>query len=215
MLRAASAPLLARDIAETLEVSARTIYRDIVTLQSMQTPIYGEPGIGYIMRNGYDLPPINLDVEEAEAIAVGLAMIARTGDAGLMRAAGRASRKLNAVAPTTRQLIASSWGVGDGVSVDMTVIRAAMRKEQKLLLQYCDATGAETQRMIWPLALIYYSESAMIVAWCELRVGLRHFRLDRVVSFQNEVGNFAGQGAVLLAEWEQTQKAATVDTVAL
>lgn len=82
MLRAAKAPLLARDMAETLEVSPRTIYRDIATLQSMQTPILGEPGIGYVMRKGYDLPPINLDVEEAEAIAVGLAMIARTGDAG-------------------------------------------------------------------------------------------------------------------------------------
>jgi predicted DNA-binding transcriptional regulator YafY len=215
MLRAAKAPLLARDMAETLEVSPRTIYRDIATLQSMQTPILGEPGIGYVMRKGYDLPPINLDVEEAEAIAVGLAMIARTGDAGLMRAAGRASRKLNAVAPTTRQLIASSWGVGDGVLVDMTLIRAAMRDEQKLVMQYRDASDAETTRVIWPLALIYYSDSAMIVAWCELRKGLRHFRLDRMLSVQGGVGGFIGQGTVLLAEWEQTQKAATVDTVAL
>lgn len=215
MLRAARAPMLAREMAETLEVSPRTIYRDIATLQSMQTPILGEPGIGYVMRKGYDLPPINLDVEEAEAIAVGLAMIARTGDAGLMRAAGRASRKLNAIAPTTRQLIASSWGVGDDVSGDMTVIRAAMRDEQKLMLQYRDAVGAETTRIIWPLALIYYSESAMIVAWCELRRRLRHFRLDRVVSMQSGAGAFVGQGAKLLAEWEQTQKAITVDTVTL
>jgi predicted DNA-binding transcriptional regulator YafY len=214
MLRAARAPMLAREMAETLEVSPRTIYRDIATLQSMQTPILGEPGIGYVMRKGYDLPPINLDVEEAEAIAVGLAMIARTGDAGLLRAAGRASRKLNEIAPTTRQLIASSWG-GDDVSGDMTVIRVAMRDEQKLMLQYRDAVGAETTRIIWPLALIYYSESAMIVAWCGLRRRLRHFRLDRVVSMQSGAGAFVGQGAKLLAEWEQTQKAITVDTVTL
>ena len=200
MLRAAKAPLLARDMAETLEVSPRTIYRDIATLQSMQTPILGEPGIGYVMRKGYDLPPINLDVEEAAAIAIGLAMIARTGDAGLMRAAGRASRKLNAVAPTTRQLIASSWGLGDGVSVDMTLIRAAMRGEQKLVIKYREASGAETKRLIWPLALIYYSDSAMIVAWCELRTGLRHFRLGRMLSVQGGIGGFIGQGTALLAE---------------
>ena len=219
MLRAARAPMLARDIAETLEVSPRTIYRDIATLQSMQTPILGEPGIGYVMRKGYDLPPINLDVEEAEAIAVGLALIARTGDVGLMRAAGRASRKLNAVAPTARQLIASSWGVGDNMgvspSVDLTIIRAAMRDEQKLALQYRDASDEETTRVVWPLALIYYSESAMIVAWCELRKSLRHFRLDRFISAQGGIGDFIGQGAALLAEWEQTQKATTVDTVDL
>ena len=112
-----------------------------------------------------------MDVEEAEAIAVGLALIARTGDVGRMRAAGRASRKLNAVAPTTRQLIASAWAVGDNTgvspSVDLTVIRAAMRDEQKLMFKYRDALDVETARIIWPLALIYCSESAMIVAWCE------------------------------------------------
>lgn len=215
LLRSARGPLLARDIAKTLEVSTRTIYRDIATLQSMQTPILGEAGIGYVMRKGYDLPPINLDVEEAEAIAVGLSMVARTGDVGLMRAAGRASRKLNAIAPTARQLIASSWGVDVNLAADMAQIRAAMRAEQKLALEYVDAAGAETQRIIWPLALIYYSESAVIVAWCELREGLRHFRVDRVIGSQVAGGDFIGQGAGLLAQWEGTQKAATVDTVEL
>jgi predicted DNA-binding transcriptional regulator YafY len=153
-----------------------------------------------------------LDVEEAEAIAVGLSMIARTGDTGLIRAAARASRKLNEVAPTTRQLIASSWGMDEGSAADMSLIRAAMRDEQKLTLQYRDEHHAQTKRVIWPLALIYYSESAMIVTWCELRNGLRHFRMDRMVSIVEGAGSFKGQGASLLAEWERTQKATTVDT---
>lgn len=215
MLRTAKAPILARDIAQTLEVSVRTIYRDIATLQSMQTPIYGEPGIGYVMRKGYDLPPINLDVEEAEAIAVGLSMIARTGDAGLIRAAGRASRKLNAIAPTTRQLIASSWGVSVDQTNVMAMIRVAMRDEHKLILGYRDAEGVESDRVIWPLALIYYSDSAMVVAWCELREGLRHFRLDRMISCTGGAEKFTGKGGALLAEWEVTQKAATVETLPL
>ena len=95
LLRDAKKPLLARDLATVLEVSVRTVYRDIASLQAMQTPILGEPGVGYVMRKGYDLPPINLDVDEAEAIAVGLSLVARTGDPGLWRAAGRASRKLH------------------------------------------------------------------------------------------------------------------------
>ena len=181
----------------------------------MQTPIYGEPGIGYVMRKGYDLPPINLEVEEAEAIAVGLSMIARTGDAGLIRAAGRASRKLNAIAPTTRQLIASSWGMTKDQAQVMPLIRAAMRKERKLNIGYCDAAEVETNRVIWPLALIYYSESAMVVAWCELRAGLRHFRLDRMNICTPSEDHFIGKGTALLAEWEKTQKAATVETMPL
>ena len=111
LLRDAKKPLLARDLATVLEVSVRTVYRDIASLQAMQTPILGEPGVGYVMRKGYDLPPINLDVDEAEAIAVGLSLVARTGDPGLWRAAGRASRKLHEAAPGTRKLVTSSWGV--------------------------------------------------------------------------------------------------------
>ena len=86
MLRGAKRPLLARDMAEQLEVSVRTIYRDIATLQAMQTPIYGEAGIGYEMRRGYDLPPLNFDLDEAEALSVGLSLVARTGDIGLWKA---------------------------------------------------------------------------------------------------------------------------------
>jgi predicted DNA-binding transcriptional regulator YafY len=212
MLRAAKAPMLARDIASALEVSVRTIYRDIASLQAMQTPILGEPGIGYVMRKGYDLPPINLDVDEAEAIALGLSMIARTGDAGLWRAAGRAARKLNAVAPSTRQLIASSWGLQHDVRVDPAQIREAIRSENCLEIAYGDEAGNQTQRVIWPLAVIYFSDSAIIVAWCVLREGLRHFRLDRIKSCVTLDVQFLGQSAALLRLWEETQKDQTVST---
>lgn len=212
LLRSANVPLLARDMAETLEVSTRTIYRDIASLQAMQTPILGEPGIGYVMRKGYDLPPINLDVDEAEAIALGLSMIARTGDAGLWRAAGRAARKLNAVAPSTRQLIASSWGMEHSGAVDPAQIRGAIRAEQKLEIGYRDEAGASTTRVIWPLAVIYFSDSAIVVAWCEMRQGLRHFRLDRIATCRAQDGWFAGQSAALLRLWEDTQKDQTVST---
>lgn len=212
MLRNADRPILARDIADTLEVSVRTIYRDIASLQAMQTPILGEPGVGYVMRRGYDLPPINVDVDEAEAIAIGLSLIARIGDPGLWQAACRASRKLHAVAPGTRKLVTSSWGIKTAPSVDLSALRTAIRNETKLDIEYCDADGRASGRMIWPLVLIYYVDNVIIVAWCELRQDLRHFRLDRVVKGSFKPDSFKGLGDALIARWERTQKNDTVST---
>lgn len=212
LLRDAKNPLLARDLAAVLEVSVRTVYRDIASLQAMQTPILGEPGVGYVMRKGYDLPPINLDVDEAEAIAVGLSLVARTGDLGLWRAAGRASRKLHEAAPGTRKLVTSSWGVETEPSIDLSRLRAAIRSETKLEIAYRDADERETNRVIWPLVLIYYVDNVMIVAWCELRQSLRHFRVDRIAKGTFLIDNFKGEGDALVAQWEQTQKNETVST---
>jgi predicted DNA-binding transcriptional regulator YafY len=212
LLRSARKPILAREIAAALEVSVRTVYRDIASLQAMQTPILGEPGVGYVMRKGYDLPPINLDVDEAEAIAVGLSLIARTGDPGLWRAAGRAARKLQEAAPGTRKLVTSSWGVGNTPSIDISQIRLAIRRESKLSIRYRDVQGRETRRIIWPLVMIYYVDNAMIVAWCEKRQDLRHFRLDRMTHCAFLAEDFKGLGDALIAQWEQTQKHDTVST---
>ena len=212
LLRAAKGPVLARDIAEALEVSIRTVYRDIASLQAMQTPILGEPGVGYVMRKGYDLPPINFDAEEAEAISVGLTLIARTGDPGLWRAAGRASRKLHEAAPGTHKLVTSSWGVENDLTIDLTKLRSAIRNEEKMSIVYRDAEERESKRTIWPLVLIYYVDAAMIVAWCELREALRHFRLDRVVSSSVLTDDFRGLGDALIARWEATQKRGIVPT---
>ncbi|MDA8586975.1 YafY family transcriptional regulator [Rhodobacteraceae bacterium] len=212
LLRDAKKPLLACNIAAALEVSVRTVYRDIASLQAMQTPILGEPGIGYVMRKGYDLPPINLDVDEAEAIVVGLSLVARTGDPGLWRAAGRASRKLHEAAPGTRRLVTSSWGVETEPPMDLSRLRAAIREETKLKICYKDADERETNRIIWPLVLIYYVDNVMIVAWCELRHGLRHFRVDRIADGTFLSDNFKGEGDALIAQWELTQKNDTVST---
>ncbi len=212
LLRSAKGPILAREIADALEVSIRTVYRDIASLQAMQTPILGEPGVGYVMRKGYDLPPINFDADEAEAISVGLSLIARTGDPGLWRAAGRASRKLHEAAPGTRKLVTSAWGVGNAPRIDMSVLRDAIRNETKMRIVYYDVEIRKTVRTIWPLVLIYYVDAAMVVAWCELREALRHFRLDRIVSSSVLKDDFGGLGDALIAQWEATQKHGVVPT---
>ena len=212
ILRAATAPMKADDIAALLEVSKRTVYRDIATLQAMRTPIYGEAGIGYVMRHGYDLPPINFDVDEAEAITIGLSMIARTGDAQLLAAAKRAARKLSEAAPQTNRLIASNWGTETPEHVDPYHIRQTIRSETKLRIIYMDAKDNQSERIIWPLVLIYYADNTMLVAWCELRNDFRHFRLDRMDECTEQSEQFTGQGTGLRKTWEEKFKSITVDT---
>lgn len=201
ILRNAAKPRTAQQIAEELEVTKRTVYRDIVALQSMRVPIEGEAGIGYVMRSGYDLPPINFDVEEAEAITVGLALIARTGDRGLNRAARSAAQKLTDATRLSNTLFASTWGAKEPEVVDLTTVRKAIREDRKLRINYRNADGLETRRTIWPIAIAYHSEAIVIAAWCELRKDLRHFRPDRVSEYEELDDGFVGEGDRLRQEW--------------
>ena len=103
LLRSARGPLTAQDLAATLEVTPRTIYRDMAALQAMRVPIDGEAGVGYIMRKGYDLPPLMFTVEETEAVCVGLSLLSRTGDVALQKAAMRVANKIAEVLPPDRR----------------------------------------------------------------------------------------------------------------
>ena len=212
ILRTSPKPVLAAEIAETLEVSVRTVYRDIAHLQARQVPIHGETGIGYVMRAGYDLPPLSFDEDEAESIILGLTMIARTGDSRLWKSAKSAARKLREVAPGVRHLIASSWGSKTSNNIDALLIRRAIRAEYKLRLAYADAASTRTVRTIWPLAIIYYCDNEVLVAWCELRSELRHFRVDRMLHCIVLEESFQGQGSAILADWEDNQKSLVVQT---
>src|SRR6476660_7786918 len=99
VLRAAKQPVTAAALAEELEVTVRTVYRDVATLQARRVPIEGAPGIGYVLRRGFDLPPLMFTTEEIEAIAVGARLVARTGDAALQIAADSVVSKVTVVLP--------------------------------------------------------------------------------------------------------------------
>jgi predicted DNA-binding transcriptional regulator YafY len=214
VLRSARKPLTALAIAERLEVHQRTIYRDIAALQAMRIPIEGEAGIGYVMRRGFDLPPLMFDADEVEAIVVGLALLRRTGDAGLQRAAASVGTKIAEVLPQeteqsidTRTLLVSTWGASVP-GIDMKAVRRAIREERKIRLGYLDAGNQPTQRIVRPIALVYYVEVAVLAAWCELRDDFRHFRVDRIASLKLLSDRFAGQGNGLRELWETTRPAA-------
>ncbi|QYK41220.1 MAG: YafY family transcriptional regulator [Paracoccaceae bacterium] len=209
ILRAASRPVTAQALAAQLEVSGRTIYRDIAMLQARKVPIEGEAGLGYLMRRGYDLPPLNFDGEEIEALRVGLAMLARTGDSSLQHAAQRVRDKIEALHGPSDWLHVAPWGAprDDPAKgcVSIAQLRGAIRAAQKLRLRYVASDEAETMRTVRPVALVYHLECVMLAAWCELRAGFRHFRTDRIHDCAYLDAGFADEAKVLRRLWQQQQ----------
>lgn len=204
-VRAAKRPVLADELAEALEVSVRTIYRDIAALQAMRIPIEGAAGVGYVMRRGYDLPPLNFDAEEVEALRVGLMLLARTGDSALQKAADRISAKIDGLQGEDPWLQVAPWGapVDDPQKgcISIAEVREAIRSSRKLKILYRDGAGQESERTIRPLALVYHLEANLIAAWCELRDGFRSFRTDRVWACEMLEEDFADQAEALRALW--------------
>ncbi|MFT4163603.1 helix-turn-helix transcriptional regulator [Shinella sp.] len=208
ILRLARQPVTAAEIAERLEVTVRSIYRDIAALQAMRVPVEGERGIGYILRPGFDLPPLMFTIEETEAVVLALALLERAGDAELKAAARRVGEKIaGAVPPPLRQTLSAralhAWGTAprQPEGIDLATVRRAIRDEEKLLIDYRDEYARATARTIRPVALIYYSETANIVAWCELRQAIRNFRADRVEACEATGENFRGEGDGLRQIW--------------
>ena len=201
ILRAETRSVTAHDLAERLEVSTRTVYRDIQTLQGMRTPIEGEAGVGYLMRQGYDLPALNFSADEVEAIVVGLSLVAQTGDRGLKKAALRVSDKIDSIRGRLESLQVSERGALIPQAVDPEEIRAAIREEQKLDITYRDEQQRDSSRRVLPLAIIYYVHAMLLVSWCELRQDFRHFRIDRMLSCEPSEDYFRGKGDRLRQQW--------------
>lgn len=206
LLRAARRPMTAQEIAETLEVSPRTVYRDIAALQAMRTPIEGEAGIGYVMRPGYDLPPLDFDTEEVEALVVALSLLGRTGDWGLQQAAKRILAKIESAREGAEGLLVAPWGAPLSAAVCMVEVRQAIRDERKLRLVYADVEGRRSERVVQPVAVIYHVEVVLLAAWCELRRAFRHFRVDRVETCTLLEEDFRGRGAALREAWAADQE---------
>jgi predicted DNA-binding transcriptional regulator YafY len=212
ILRRASAPVSARALAQSLEVATRTIYRDIVTLQATGVPIVGEAGVGYVMRAGYDLPPLMFGADEIEAIVVGLSLLGRTGDAGLQDAAERVARKIADVLPDdagraleATPLLVSRWHAVPPAGADYRMMRRAIREEAKLRLRYRDADARETERTVRPIALVYYVDNVLLAAWCEMRSDFRHFRVDRIAACAQTGAHFRGEGIALRTRWQAAE----------
>jgi len=194
ILRSATQPISAGRIADQLEVSQRTIYRDIVTLQSMRVPIEGEVGVGYVMLDGYDLPPLNFSHDEIEAIVIGLSLLSRTGDQGLQAAAQNVLSKIDTQRLATDAFSVSTWGIKEASDTLSTRLRESIRHEQKLSIRYLGLNDIASERTVLPLSITYYIEVAILGAWCELRRDFRHFRIDRIEQCDQLPETFSGAG---------------------
>jgi predicted DNA-binding transcriptional regulator YafY len=177
----------ARDLAETLEVSERTIYRDIGDLVASGVPIDGEAGVGYILRRGFDLPPLMFSEQELEALVLGARIVQSWADAKLANAAGDVLAKVEAVVPERLQtfmdataLFAPGRHASEPITVDMAELRRAVRSRLKLDMSYRDAAGEPTRRMVRPLLMSFFGPIWTVSGWCELRQDFRTFRLDRI-----------------------------------
>ena len=203
ILRRTSRPVTANDIAGELEVSPRTVYRDIADLIGQRVPIEGEAGFGYVLDDAFDMPPLMLTPDEIEAAVLGAQWVAGRADPVLAAAARDLIAKITSVVPERlRPFIVeptvSARPAFDTPSdgIDMVRTREWIRAGRKIRIDYRDERGSGSRRIVWPVLLGYFENTRMLAAWCELREDFRHFRTDRIVSavFLNEQhGNRPGE----------------------
>ncbi len=199
----------AQDIADRLEVSVRTIYRDMDTLVASGVPVEGERGVGYMVREQITLPPLNLTPAELEALNLGMAIVAEAADPDLKAAAETLADKIDAVLPTQVVAEADTWKFAVYPFADaarglahMAPIRSAIKSRQKLHLSYRRIDGVLTDRTIRPLHMEYWGRVWTLTAWCELREGFRVFRVDLIESVHPLPEIFADEPGKRLSDFD-------------
>jgi predicted DNA-binding transcriptional regulator YafY len=219
LLRRHKSPLSGSALAAELGISIRTLYRDIATLQAQGADIQGEPGLGYVLRPGFTLPPLMFSAEELEALALGARWVRVRGDTRLGPAAENAVAKIRAVLPkdmrdnidAATMTVHASSDV-EQPSVDVSIVRRAIRDQHKLLLTYRDGANTSTQRFIWPLLVGVFDRVLLVAAWCELRKDYRAFRVDRMLRLDPTDDPFPRGRGVMLKEWREKQGISTTAT---
>ncbi len=211
MLQGRRTALTAARIAEELEVSARTVYRDIQDLMLSGVPIAGEAGTGYMMDRRYHLPPIMFDDEEIECLALGMAMVGSWTDAKTAGVARRTLAKLRATMGTARRealasvaLFALPSAARPPWTIDFSEIRRCIRERFPVAIDYADEAGARTERTVRPLALAFFGPVWVLTGWCELREDFRNFRLDRIESLTVLDARFADEPGKTLRDFLKT-----------
>jgi predicted DNA-binding transcriptional regulator YafY len=208
LLRRHRRPVAGAVLARELGVSLRTLYRDIAALQAQGAGIEGEAGVGYVLRPGFLLPPLMFSAGEIEALVLGSRWVSERADGPLGQAARNVLAKVGAVLPAdmAASIDASGLLIGPGALLApaddvLTGLRAAIRAERQLRIGYADAQGRTTDRTVWPVALAFYDQVRVMVAWCELRDGFRHFRTDRIAALTPTADRLPRRRAALLREW--------------
>lgn len=214
ILRRSTRPVTGAAMAAELEVSTRTVYRDVADLMARRVPITGEAGLGYLLAAGYDMPPLMLTPAELEAVALGAQWVAARGDRLLSPAARDVLAKVAAAVPAhLRPFVAEPSTAAEPPlddleeAVETARLRDAIRKRLKLRLLYRAGDGRRTERVVWPVLLGYSDARRVLIAWCEARRGFRHFRTDRMEAADLLDQPIGEPRAPLLRRWEAWRSA--------
>ena len=187
LLRGRRTVITAEQLASALEISTRTLYRDIQALQLSGVPIEGEVGVGYRLKSGFDLPPLMLTSDEMLALLVGARMVRAFTDRELAQAAEAAESKIRSILPDKLLQRAEQQpycipivGQDDQYREVHLILRNGCEQKRAVNIQYHSLESANTERCVYPLAIIGWRQSWMLLAWCELRRAYRNFRMDRI-----------------------------------
>jgi predicted DNA-binding transcriptional regulator YafY len=208
LLRAYRYPVSAQILAEKLKVSKRALYRDIEVLKSQGADIEGEPGLDYQLQPGFMLPPLMFELQEIEALVLGMRWVAKKTDSTLQQAGQQVLDKIRAVLPISlqRELDLSSLMIGPNpVSClddkAMVQLRKAIQLQVKIEITYLDIKGQQTQRTLWPLGIAFFDGIRILIAWCEKRQAFRHFRTDRIKHLAVSSEKYMKSKSMLLRQW--------------
>lgn len=212
VLRRHRLPVPGKLLADELGVSLRTLYRDIAALQSQGACIEGEAGVGYQLKPGFTLPPLMLTEQEMIALVLGVRWVADRTDAELKESAHSALSKIVAVLPEKVRLSCETVPLligpkdGLGLDADVSKFREAIFQEHKCFFEYMDAQGQKTQRVVWPIAIGYFDQVTILIAWCEARKAFRHFRVDRIHNLNILEDRYPKRRYQLLGEWKKQER---------
>ncbi len=198
----------ARWLAEQFGVSERTIYRDVQDLVASGVPVDGEAGVGYRLRRGFQVPPLMFDSAELQALVFGVRVAQAYGDPEMAKAADRVLAKVDAVLPhrlrgelESDRLVVPARPLPPGASEMLGEVREAINQRLRLFIDYRDAEGHSTERIVWPMSLLYWGQTWTLGAWCELRQAFRSFRVDRIAANRTLASRFPDEPGKRLSDY--------------
>lgn len=206
-------PVSGQALATELGISVRSLYRDIASLRAQGARIEGEPGLGYVLQPGFELPPLMFNSGELEALLLGARWVSRSTDPALASDARNALARIAAVLPPALRheldsctlLIGPNSGPRRTGTQHLPALRQAIREQRKVRIHYRDEQGQASERLLWPFALGYMEQARLLVAWCELRGANRHFRVDRLQAVEVQPAPYPTPRQQLLKRWQAEQ----------
>lgn len=213
VLRARRRPATAADLASELGISQRSIYRDIETLRSLGAPLDGQAGIGFQLREGFFLPELAFSPDELDALLLGLGWVQQRADASLVKASESALAKVLAARKNlpvangeTPALIAAASRPEATDPPQTATLRDAIRRQRKVSIRYTDSHGTSSNRIVWPIAIVYFENVRLLAAWCEHRSGFRNFRVDRLKISEVLDDRYPGRRQSIVTRWLQQDR---------